>query len=342
MKKRGLIVAIIFSALLLGGCGNNNTGMNAPSVSGDVSASESAGVKPVATEDEVRALYSEKISESGITIKSVTPYNGDFLVQYGLSGGPWFFDWVYGGSGERVKFMFCPYGVKKLEIVGPGMISVVTDGVSCIDGGFSFPSILTACTALQLDENGQPKPDEEFLDATVTQTYWADIGEASRVGTTNRKEAVINAVLGVAGLEMAFGPRANENGDGISDFTAAYCAPPETDITYNAASRVMTVTCHDTALKSGEVAFTNTSSNTDFEQLLARSGTSFPTEFPAGTLPGSNPLIEKAVIEENGSDTVVTLYLTEKATQYTVQCGYTGPDDMGPYIRIILRARNQQ
>lgn len=53
------------------------------------------------TEEEVRALYKSE----GMPVESITPYKGDFLVQY--SDGPWWYDWVYGKTGERHRILIC-------------------------------------------------------------------------------------------------------------------------------------------------------------------------------------------------------------------------------------------
>lgn len=294
------------------------------------------GGKAVTTENEVRSMYKD---DEGVTIEKITPYNQDFLVQYGPVGGPWWFDWVYGDSGTRRKLMLCYSGIRDVKIQGTGSIRVLTDGLSCINGYRSFPYIQTARVSIMLDVDGQPLPyKESYSESSRIETYWADINEASSFGMVDRIEAVINALVTVSGVEMAFGPRAGENG--IADFAAAFCAPPETDIAFDVDSRMMTITCHNTSLKSGEPAFTAPLVKSDFEQWLKRAGNPFPTNFPAGKLDGSNPLIEQATIQENGGDTVVTLILTEKATEYTVEFGYTGPDDMGPYFRVILRERS--
>jgi len=307
---------------IIGIIGMGNTGTPAPAA-----PEEGAGM----TEDKVRAMYENE----PFIVEKVTPYNGDYLVQYGAYG-EWQFDWVYGKTGERHRIMYSNYGVREVEILETGKIRVLTEGVCSANGYRSFPEIQTGYAAVQLDENGKPLPYKIQTGNFSTETYWADINEACSFGLRGRKEAVVNAVISASGFEMAFGPRAGE------DFVAAFCAPPGIDITFDETTRIMTITCRDTALKSGEQEFDDPLMERDFERFIEEWGTPFPSEFPSGALPGSNPLISSATINEDGKDTVVRLYLTEKAAEYTVESEYTGPDDKGPYIRVVLRERGRR
>jgi len=138
----------------------------------------------------------------------------------------------------------------------------------------------------------------------------------------------------VTGAQFVFGPPA----DGIDGFYAAASTLPVTEVSFDEESRVMTIVFHDTSLRSGEVPeFTDEQEEKRYQDSLRFLGISLPTEFPAGELQGSNPYINKATIEESGTDTVVKLYLTEYAGKYTVESGKAGPMDNGPYMRIILR-----
>jgi hypothetical protein len=340
MMFRRFFPAVLCCVLLLTGCSANGSEASSPAGAESASASPGTAVsagKAVKAEDEVRAMYKDN---DGMTVQKITPYNGDFLVQYGLTGGPWWFDWVYGDSGTRYKLMFCDEGIRDCEIQGTGNIRVLTDGVNCNVPCRAFPHIQIASVSIVLDADGEPLPyGEAYPDSSGTETYWAGIDEASSFGMTGRREVVINASVGVSGVEFAFGPPADM--EGFGSFFAAYCTPPGTEISFNKESRVMTIVFHDTSLSSGESpAFTNAAAEASYQQWLRDTGVIFPTDFPAGTLDGSNPLISKAAIQENGGDTVVKLILTENATEYTVESGYTGPDDMGPYFRIILRERS--
>ena len=64
-----------------------------------------------------------------------------------------------------------------------------------------------------------------------------------------------------------------------------------------------------------------------------------PSRLPAGPLAGSCPLIASAEIAQEGENVVVRLALAEITgeVQYTVETGYEGPWDNGPYFRLKLR-----
>lgn len=283
----------------------------------------------VTTEDEIRAKYEKEY----FRVDKITPYNGDFLVQYG--DGPWFFDWVYGKTGERHRIMECGFGVRDVEILEPGVIQVLTDGVFYPNGYRGFPSILTGYSAVRLDENGRPLPYEREMGNFTIEKYWADISEASSFGRT-RREALTNALVDVTGAQFVFGPMADR--EGFESFYTASSTLPATEISFDEESRVMTLTFRETLLSSGDLPeFSDEQEERRYRDSLSFLGLTLPTEFPAGEFYGSNPYISRASIEEDGSDTVVKLYLTEKAEEYTVEAGKVGSMDNGPYIRIILR-----
>ncbi len=301
----------------------------------ETSAEASSGGADGLTEEEIRALYDDSV----MTIYSITPYNGDYLVRYSPSpeSGPWLFDWVYGINGARVKLLFSNDGIRECEIRAAGSIRVVTDGHHSEWAYRSFPQIKYAAAAVSLDADGLPITSDDYRDFSTTETYWADISESISMGMEGRREVVTDAFVGVSGVEVAFGPPADTEGFGA--FYAACCTPPAVDISSEADSRIMTVVFRDTSLSSGDMPdFDEDYKRESYQQYLEATGVTFPTSFPAGALEGSNPLIEKASIEEQGSDTFLTLHLTEEAVVYTVESGRTGPADRGPYLRFILRA----
>jgi len=296
-------------------------------------SSAPSGDSPI-SEDTLRALYESE----GMPVQSITPYNGDYLVRYD-GEVVWRFDWVYGKSGVRHKIMCCEEGVREVEIIRPGSIRVLTDGVYREAGYRRFPSVRLGYAGIELDENGEPLPYEKETGNSFRETYWADITEPSSLGSIGRREVVTNALVDVTGAQFVFGPPADI--DGFSAFYAGTTQPPATEISFDEDSRVMTVIFRDTSLRSGEIPDFSKEQNRQllFEPTL-REQVKLPTEFPAGELSGSNPYISKATIEESGKDTVVRLCLTDIATEYTVETGKVGPVDHGPYIRIILHKRN--
>ena len=305
-------------------------------IAGGASAGSSAAGTPVTSEDEVRAIY----DGTDMTIYSITPYNGDFLVRYtpAPDNGPWWLDWIYGQNGTRVKLMFCDQGIRECEIQAAGSIRVLTDGQNSEWAYRSFPHIQYATAILNLDENGAPVFDEDLYYYSSPETYWADITEPVSMGMAGRRETIIDMSMTVAGVDIAFGPPVDL--EGFGSFYADVCTPPAAEFSYDADSRVLSVIFRDTSLSSGDVPVLDDEFlRNHYAKQLEETGVTFPTGFPSGPLEGSNPLIVSADVEESDADTLLKLVLTEDAAAYTVESGYTGPDDNGPYLRLILRER---
>lgn len=161
------------------------------------------------------------------------------------------------------------------------------------------------------------------------------------MGMAGRREAVRSAQIDAGGVTVAFAPLA----DG-SDFTAAYCEIPYTEVSLPENGNVLFVTFHDTFLDSGELADGVTG------EFLHSYGSLYPEDFPAGELSGSCVLIQKAEITQEGNNVVLTLTLdTDRLSedplgngdgyfQFTAGTGCTGVADNGPYFRLQLRITN--
>lgn len=295
---------------------------------------------PVTTEEEVRALYAagpDPFSPESLTI---TSYEGDFLVQIDRDTYAPILDWVYGQSGIRRR-MLCLYEpLLNCEIQGQASVEVVTGGPNTFNGVPGFPHVENVSLSLIYDEQGMPLDYDPYASGGVngSETYWANAGESYSMGMAGRREAVRSAQIDAGGVTVAFAPLA----DG-SDFTAAYCEIPYTEVSLPENGNVLLVTFHDTFLDSGELAEGVT---TDY---LHSYGSLYPEDFPAGELSGSCMLIQKAEITQEGTDVVLALTLdTDRLSedslgdgdgyfQFTAGTEYTGIADHGPYFRLQLR-----
>lgn len=326
MKRVFYVVLALL--LLLSGC---NRLAPAESQASDLPAAatpapSSAAAQEVTTEHAVRSLYE---GEEAPAIREITAYGKDFLVQLDDLGYSQF-DWVYGLSGIRREIVRFEEGVQSVAITGPACVQILTDGVSAINGYRSFPHLIYAGLTSVYDENGQAwnYGDDIWPTLSGEETYWAGVGEEHSFGMFGRREAVASAQVEISGLSMSFAPLA----DG-SDFVAAFCAPPGTEISFDETTHTMVVTCSDTFLDSGawnpDAGFS--------EAWLEEYGSLYPDDFPAGALNGYSRLILSASIRQAGNDAVVTMKLADKVEKYTVESGYEGPADLGPYFRIVLR-----
>ena len=252
-------------------------------------------------------------------------------------------DWVYGQSGIRRRLLFLYEPLLNCNIKGQASIEVVTGGPNSINGVPGFPHVENVSLNLVYDEQGMPLDYDAYGSGATSSsdTYWAGAGESYYMGMQGRREAVRSAQIDAGGVTVAFAPLA----DG-SDFTAAYCEIPYTEVSLPENGNVLFVTFHDTFLDSGELADGVT------VESLHSYGSLYPEDFPAGELSGSCMLIQKAEITQEGNNVVLTLTLdTDRLSedplgngdgyfQFTAGTGCTGVADNGPYFRLQLRITN--
>ena len=345
MKKLFQIVLSLVLLLSLASCANSEK-PSLPQTSDAPKVLESTedALNPVTTEDEVRALYASDYEMDGTlpAIASITEYQGDFLVQLGIYPGETkYLDWVYGQSGIRRRRMLVDQELLDLEITGVACVEVTQGGANIYNGVPSFPCVKTMCLSLCYDELGMPLDYDFYSSAEIcsTERYWATAGENWPMGMPGRREAICSAQLDAGGVTVAFAPLA----DG-SDFFAAYCEIPYTDVTLSKDNSTLTITMHDTFLDSGDPK--NALDEPPSMEVLKKYGSLYPNDFPAGELMGNCVLVKKAILEQKGSDALLTLSLNTDCLEddgffrFTADNGYTGIADNGPYLRIQLNATN--
>lgn len=348
MKKTFAFLTALLLLISLASCGaapaqeeEKPDGSESPPA-GDSSPAAAADetLTPVTTEEEVRALYAADPDPFSLENLTITSYEGDFLVQIDRDTYAPILDWVYGQSGIRRR-MLCLYEpLLNCEIQGQASVEVVTGGPNTFNGVPGFPHVENVSLSLIYDEQGMPLDYDPYASGGVngSETYWANAGESYSMGMAGRREAVRSAQIDAGGVTVAFAPLA----DG-SDFTAAYCEIPYTEVSLPENGNVLFVTFHDTFLDSGELAEGVT---TDY---LHSYGSLYPEDFPAGELSGSCMLIQKAEISQEGNNVVLALTLdTDRLSedslgngdgyfQFTAGTEYTGIADNGPYFRLQLR-----
>lgn len=347
MKKTFAFLSALLLLISLASCGAAPAQKEEKTDSGNSSPAAAADdtPTPVTTEEEVRALYAPDYEKDSTDppILEIIPYEGDFLVRRGWENDSQWMDWVYGQSGIRRR-MLCLYEpLLNCEIQGQASVEVVTGGPNAFNGVPGFPHVENVSLNLIYDEQGMPLDYNPYSSGATSSSdiYWANAGESYSMGMAGRREAVRSAQIDAGGVTVAFAPLA----DG-SDFTAAYCEIPYTEVSLPENGNVLFVTFHDTFLDSGELAEGVT---TDY---LHSYGSLYPEDFPAGELSGSCVLIKKAEITQEGNNVVLTLTLdTDRLSedplgngdgyfQFTAGTGCTGVADNGPYFRLQLRITN--
>ena len=341
MKK---LISLTLAALLLlnlAACGESSVS-NPSGSSGDSSSSadpaQPDAFSPVTTEAEVRALYGDDAS----LITSIEAYQGDFLVKLGTDEDCPSLDWVYGQSGIRRRMLWLDTPLLRCEIESQATVRVVTGGPNIYNGVPGFPRVELATLCLLYDEQGRDRDYDPYVSPGTgsSETYWAGAGERYSMGMQGRREAIRSAQIDAGGLTVAFAPLA----DG-SDFVAAYCEIPYTEVALSEDGMTLTVTMHDTFLNSGTL-----SKDVD-PDFLKEYGSLYPESFPAGELAGSCTLIENADLRQDGNNAVLTVTLADGPIhgrnfgdgyyRFTAETGYTGIADTGPYLRVTLNATNE-
>ena len=253
-------------------------------------------------------------------------------------GGATILDWVYGQSGIRRQLLWLSEPILSREINGQADVRVVTGGPSVYDSFFGFPHVEWAGLSPVYDQQGRELSDSPSDRAIPgSSTYWAGAGEGYPRGRLGRRAAIRAAQIDAEGLTVAFAPLA----DG-SDFLSSTCAIPYAEVGLSQDSRTLTVTLRDTFLDCGTL-----SKDADLD-FLREYGSLYPESFPAGELAGSCVLIEKAELRQDGNDAVLTVTLDEShlhgsyqgdaAFRFTAETGYTGPGDVGPFLRVTVHA----
>ena len=226
MKK---LISLALAALLLlnlAACGESSVS-NPSGSSGDSSSSadpaQPDAFSPVTTEAEVRALYGDDAS----LITSIEAYQGDFLVKLGTDEDCPSLDWVYGQSGIRRRMLWLDTPLLRCEIESQASVRVVTGGPNIYNGVPGFPRVELATLSLLYDEQGRDRGYDPYVSPGISSSeiYWAGAGERYSMGMQGRREAIRSAQIDAGGLTVAFAPLA----DG-SDFTAAYCEIPYTEV----------------------------------------------------------------------------------------------------------------
>ena len=341
MKKLISLALAVLLLLNLAACGDGPAPSSSGS-SGDVSSSAGSSqadvLSPVTTEEEVRALYGDDAS----LITSIEAYQGDFLVKLGTDEDCPSLDWVYGQSGIRRRMLWLDTPLLRCEIESQASVRVVTGGPNIYNGVPGFPRVELATLSLLYDEQGRDRGYDPYVSPGIgsSEIYWAGAGESYVMGMEGRREAIRSAQIDAGGLTVAFAPLA----DG-SDFVAAYCEIPYTEVGLSEDGMTLTVTMHDTFLDCGKLG-------KDVDTTFLKDyGSLYPESFPAGELTGSCALIEKAELRQDGNNAVLTVTLAEGPIhgqafgdgyyRFTMDNDYTGIADIGPYLRVKLNATNE-
>ena len=334
---RYAMLFLLLPALLLSGCagrdgaaGDAAPGGSTPPPAESPEALHDRQALPV-TEEDIRTLYGGE----GYTVATITPYEGDFLVELGGSGdGFSMLEWVFGATGRRVQLTgmtaFTSY-----EIIGHGQVRYTASGESAAVPWNGMPEAATV--RVLGDEHGVIVPGWVEVE-TSFETVWLDPAQPLSIGATeegpvypDRYEQLYDARIDADGLSFSFLP----NGDSLEKFQSFFPAAttiPGFATSYDPEGRVFTLRLYNTSLESGGVG--------EEAAEWAGEGTCpqdlYPYAFPAGSLGRGSHFLTDVTIAEDGEDVVVTAVLTQRAYRFTVETTDLGCDDITSF-RLVFR-----
>lgn len=351
MKLRQILPALALG--LLCACGSPGGSGPVPTPAPESAPPETAAPAPTAPalpegelgftvlpvgEESIRTLYRWE----GYGVEKITPWEGDFLVEYDYG----MLDWVFGSTGRRVRLVSASDEVASYRILDRGRVEVTTTGWSQVTPWQGLPETYE-CAVLG-DENGYLDPSRWNYDAHTesrASVIWLDPAQALNYGlefneeeaSPGRFEQIYDARVGVNDLSVAFIP-SGADVERFMSFFPAVCTVPSVAISCDAESRVMTVRLRNTALASGGAT------EEEIAQMLEWIGPDspyaglYPHSFPTGSLGRDNHFFAGASIAQDGEDAVITLRLTGRAYRYTVESGDFMEDGI-PYLRLTFRER---
>ena len=268
-----------------------------PARTEDQTAGYSFQVLPV-TEESIRTLYGWE----GYEVRALTPYEGDFLVEYGYANDPNFSE--------------------AYEIIAAGQVRCTTTGQSAVVPWKGLPETYTV--RVLGDQDGVI--DSNWTETETThETAWLDPAEPLYLGywdgdgpaASDRWEQLYDARIDADGLSFSFIP----NGDSLERFQSF--------------TRRFTLRLYNTSLESGT---TGSALNGDLA-AMGYPENLYPCSFPAGSLGRDSHFLTDVTIQEEGEDVVVSAVLTERAYRFTVETSNLGYDNI-PSFRIIFREQN--
>ena len=306
-----------------------------PARTEDQTAGYSFQVLPV-TEESIRTLYGWE----GYEVRALTPYEGDFLVEYGYANDPNFslLDWVFCATGRRVQLTAMDQ-FEAYEIIAAGQVRCTTTGQSAVVPWKGLPETYTV--RVLGDQDGVI--DSNWTETETThETAWLDPAEPLYLGywdgdgpaASDRLEQLYDARIDADGLSFSFIP----NGDSLERFQSFFPAAtttPSLETSYDPDTRRFTLRLYNTSLESGT---TGSALNGDLA-AMGYPENLYPCSFPAGSLGRDSHFLTDVTIQEEGEDVVVSAVLTERAYRFTVETSNLGYDNI-PSFRIIFREQN--
>lgn len=334
--RRNAFPALLLALVLCGCAARTPVEPQTPPPAAETTPAAGCGftVLPV-QEESIHTLYGWE----GYEVRKLTPYEGDWLVEYGYEGDSDFslLAWVFGQTGRRVQLtalsQFTGY-----EITGPGQVHYTATGQNAVTPWNGLPQ--KATVRVLGDENSKLVPEWSDVE-TSYEPVWLDPAQPLFIGATEegpvyaqRYEQLYDARIDADGLSFSFIP----NGDSMEKFQSFFPAATSTpgfSTTYDPDSRTLTIRLYNTCLESGVL---NSALNKNLN-TMGYPENLYPYSFPAGSLGRDSHFLKDVTIREDGEDVVVSALLTDRAYRFTVETSNLGGDNI-PSFRIVFREYN--
>ena len=188
------------------------------------------------------------------------------------------------------------------------------------------------------DVPSEPSDLPAFSPAQASEeAAWIPCEQGARFGGDPEVDcplAVWDARVGLNDLSVSFLPQGNA--DAMSAFIAAEIRIPPTEVTYAEENRALLIRMEGVVLDTGDPREAAGSDDWVYD-FMEEFGLPLPASFPMGSLGEDNGFFRNAAISSDGTDTLITLLLTDRAGELRVESGTLDREGMQPWFRIVFQ-----
>lgn len=186
--------------------------------------------------------------------------------------------------------------------------------------------------------NASPVPaPSAHTGAGPSSAAWLDCTDVAVFGMEEDAAcplSVADARVGLNDFSVALVPQGTASA--MSAFIEADTRIPRTEVSYSESNHALVIRMRDTTLDTGDPADAAGSDDWVYD-FIEEFAFDYPSSFPMGSLGADNGFFQNAAISSDGTDTVITLLLTERAEQFRVESGSLDRAEMHPWFRLTFR-----
>ena len=205
-------------------------------------------------------------------------------------------------------------------------------------GGGRLRPLSLSPTPEPSDAPSEPSDLPAFSPAQASEeAAWIPCEQGARFGGDPEVDcplAVWDARVGLNDLSVSFLPQGNA--DAMSAFIDAEVRIPPTEVTYAGENRALLIRMEGVVLDTGDPREAAGSDDWVYD-FMEEFGLPLPASFPMGSLGEDNGFFRNAAISSDGTDTLITLLLTDRAGELRVESGTLDREGMQPWFRIVFQ-----